>query len=68
MGAMFSQTSGLPLNVSSIGANDMDTQEKFMPGLTTLGNILEENGYSQTLMIGSNARFGGRELFCLVGV
>ena len=63
MGAMFSQTSGLPLNVSSIGANDMDTQESFMPGLTTLGNILEENGYSQTLMIGSNARFGGRELY-----
>lgn len=63
MGAMFSQTSGLPLNVSSIGANDMDTQERFMPGLTTLGDILEENGYSQTLMIGSNARFGGRELY-----
>ena len=34
-----------------------------MPGLTTLGDILEENGYSQTLMIGSNARFGGRELY-----
>lgn len=63
MGAMFSQTSGLPLNVSSIGANDMDTQESFMPGLTTLGDILEKNGYSQTLMLGSNATFGGRELY-----
>ncbi len=46
----------------------MDTQERFMPGLTTLGDILEENGYSQTLMIGSNARFGGRELYLQITV
>ena len=62
MGAMFAHTSGLPLNIS-IGANDMDTQESFLPGITTLGDILEQNGYSRTLMIGSDATFGGRALY-----
>ena len=62
MAAMFAQTSGLPLNVS-IGQNNMDTQESFLPGITALGDILEQNGYSRTLMIGSDATFGGRALY-----
>lgn len=62
MGAMFAHTSGLPLNVS-IGANDMDTQDTFFPGIITLGDILEKEGYSQTLLIGSEAVFGGRQLY-----
>ena len=59
MGAMFGQTSGLPLNIS-IDANDMDTQDNFFPEIITIGDILESAGYSQTLMIGSDATFGGR--------
>ena len=62
MGAMFAQTSGLPLNVS-IDGNNMDTQEHFFPGIITLGDILKEEGYSQTLLIGSDATFGGRRLY-----
>ena len=62
MGAMFAQTSGLPLNIA-IDGNDMDTQDSFFPGLVTLGDILENEGYSQTLMLGSEAVFGGRELY-----
>ena len=49
MGAMFAQTSGLPLNIS-ISANDMDTQDSFFTGVTTL-------------LIGSEAQFGGRKLY-----
>ena len=60
MGAMFGQTSGLPLN-TSIDANGMDTQDSFFPGITTLGDILQNEGYSQTLLIGSEATFGGRQ-------
>ena len=45
MGAMFAQTSGLPLNIS-ISANDMDTQDSFFPGITTLGDILSDAGYT----------------------
>lgn len=62
MGAMFAQTSGLPLN-TSISANDMDTQDSFFPGVTTLGDILSDAGYTQTLLIGSEAQFGGRKLY-----
>lgn len=62
MGAMFAHTSGLPLNIS-IGSNDMDTQESFFPGSVTLGDILQEQGYSQRLLIGSDATFGGRRLY-----
>ena len=62
MGAMFGQTSGLPLN-TSIDGNGMDTQGSFFPGITTLGDILQNEGYSQTLLIGSEATFGGRKLY-----
>lgn len=61
-GAMFAQTSGLPLNIS-IDGNSMDTQNSFFPGVVTLGDILEKEGYHQTLLIGSDATFGGRRLY-----
>ena len=62
MGGLFAQTSGIPLQVS-IDVNSMDTQEHFFPGITTLGDILEEEGYSQSLLFGTDATFGGRRLF-----
>ena len=62
MGAMFAQTSGLPLNIP-IDDNAMNTQDSFFEGAVTLGDILEDAGYSQTLMIGSEADFGGRKLY-----
>ena len=62
MGAMFGQTSGLPLDVS-IDGNSMYTQSSFFPGITTIGDILQKEGYSQTLLIGSDANFGGRKLY-----
>lgn len=62
MGAMFGHTSGLPLNIS-IDGNNMDTQDSFFSGAVTLGDILRDQGYSQTLLIGSDATFGGRRLY-----
>jgi len=62
MGAMFGQTSGLPLNIS-IDGNDMDTQDDFFPEIITIGDILESAGYSQTLILGSDATFGGRRTY-----
>lgn len=62
MGAMFGQTSGLPLTIS-MGNNDMSGQSEFFPEATTLGDILEEEGYNQTLLLGSDATFGGRKLY-----
>ena len=62
IGAMFAHTSGLPLSVS-IDGNNMDTQDSFFPSAITLGDVLKREGYSQTLMIGSDATFGGRRLY-----
>lgn len=62
IGAMFAQTSGLPLNIA-IDGNEMNTQESFFAGAITLGDILQEAGYSQTLLLGSDATFGGRRLY-----
>lgn len=60
--AMFAQSTGLPLNIP-IEQNSMNTQESFFPGVKSIGDILEEEGYHQTLLIGSDAEFGGRKLF-----
>lgn len=57
--SMFAQTSGLPLLIP-IARNAMTTQELFFPKVYSLGNILEEEGYRQELLIGSDAIFGGR--------
>ena len=62
VGAMFGQTSALPLLIP-IEKNSMDTQEDFFPGITTLGDILDDQGYRQELLIGSDAEFGGRKLY-----
>ncbi len=58
---MFAHTSGLPLTIP-IEKNSMNTQESFFPDVIALGDILEKEGYSQTLLIGSQAVFGGRQL------
>lgn len=62
MGAMFGQTSGLPLRIS-VGKNNMSLMSDFFPDLTTLGDILSDEGYDNTLVIGSNATFGGRRMY-----
>lgn len=62
IGAMFAETAGLPLSVMS-GRNNMDMQSTFFEDVTALGDILEEQGYNQSLLIGSDAVFGGRKLY-----
>lgn len=62
IGAMFAQSTGLPL-ILPIENNSMGTQKEFLPEVTAIGDILDKAGYSQTLLIGSGAEFGGRDLF-----
>jgi len=62
MGAIFAQTCGLPLKIN-IEENSMSTQESFFPGVTGIGDILNENGYTQEFLCGSEVEFGGRGLF-----
>ncbi|MBQ8639257.1 MAG: LTA synthase family protein [Lachnospiraceae bacterium] len=56
---MFGQTAGLPLKLP-IDSNNMGEYAEFFPGVTSLGDLMEEAGYHNYLLIGSDAVFGGR--------
>lgn len=60
IGAMVAQTAGIPLKIP-VGSNDYGGFKHFLPGATTLGDILDDADYRQYLMIGSEAVFGGRK-------
>lgn len=61
---MVAQTSGLPLKVPVQGNDYANNKEdKFLPGATTLNDILAKNGYQQTILMGSDATFGGRRSY-----
>ena len=65
-GAMVAHTAGVPLKVPD-GIKDWQNgygkDGEFLPGLTGLTQILKEEGYYQTLMVGSDAKFGGRKTY-----
>ena len=61
MGAMFAQTSGLPLKV--LNDNVLNEQDSFFPAVTSIGDILHGQGYNQMLMVGSDSTFGGRKSY-----
>ena len=53
---MVAQTSGVPIYIKTKNKNNI-----FLEGATSLGDILYDNGYSNYLMIGSDAKFGERD-------
>ncbi len=62
---MLAESAGLPLKMYGNHRTDkidnsMDDYDSFMPGITTLGDILEEEGYRNVFMAGSEFEFGGR--------
>ena len=52
--ALVGQTSGLPLNTPA-GANSYLSDKSFLPGAYTLGDLLEDNGYQNEILLGSDA-------------
>ncbi len=61
IGAMVAHTSGIPLKVPiGVDRNEYG-QDSFLPGVNTMTNVLQEAGYYQALMVGSDANFGGRK-------
>lgn len=60
--ALVGQTSGVPLNTPA-GANSYLSDKSFLPGAYTLGDLLEDNGYQNEILLGSDAKFGGREYY-----
>lgn len=60
--SMVAQTSGLPLRTSSglhVNSYGKDNSP-YLPGAYSLGEILKNEGYNRTLLMGSDAAFAGR--------
>lgn len=62
--AMVAQTSGVNVKVA-VEADSYGAEDVFLPGVTSIGEILEDQGYNQTLLLGSNAEFHGRKAYFL---
>lgn len=60
--ALVSQTSGVIVQVPLL-ADDYGGENSYIPGLVSLGEVLEKEGYQQTLLFGSDAAFGGRDSY-----
>lgn len=64
-GGMVCELAGLPLKLPPNENNKMGGFDKFLPGVTNLGDILEANGYNNYWMIGSTASFGGCDKYMI---
>lgn len=59
--AILSSTAGVPLKDEA----GISLEHDFLPGLTTLSDILHDNGYYQAFMMGSDGSFAGRRQYAL---
>lgn len=62
MASLLATSSGIPF-AFPVDGNDMSGAQAFAPNLTTLGDILKNEGYRQEFLCGSDAAFGGRKLY-----
>lgn len=61
---MVAQSSGVPLKGSSgVLENNEYGRDTFLPGVISLSDILNKNGYKQALMVGSDASFANRKVY-----
>lgn len=62
--SMVAQTAGVPLRTTggtNLHVNNYGKEgEEFLPGAYSIGEILENEGYKQVLLMGSDATFAGR--------
>lgn len=59
-GAMIAQTSGVPLKIT---LNDFGPNSIRFRNVTSIGDILANNGYNSYLLLGSDANFGSRRAY-----
>lgn len=62
MAALLGSTSGIPFKLP-INGNSAGEHATFLPGAISLGEVLQENGYVNYFMCGSEIAFGGRESY-----
>ncbi len=56
--SMVNMGTGLPMKVP-VDGNSYGSPNNFLPGAVAIGDILQEQGYEQTVMFGADANFGG---------
>ena len=68
IGALVAQTAGIPLKTPA-GIDDWQNgygkDGVFLPGASSITNILDEAGYHTSFLCGSDANFGGRKTYYL---
>lgn len=64
MASMVAQTSGVPLMLP-IGDNSYGKYAEFLPGITSMGEILAKQGYNNELILGSKSEFAGIDTYFL---
>ena len=62
MEAILASSAGVPYKLG-INGNEAGLYEEFLPGIVSLGDILQDNGYHNYFMCGSDASFAGRNDF-----
>lgn len=64
MAGLIAQSAGIPLKYYDINSDTIDQMGsdfiQFMPGVISLGDLLQGNGYHNVFMAGSDFTFGGR--------
>ena len=60
--AMVAQTSGMPIKIL-LTSNAYGSEDGFMPGVVTIGEILAAEGYNLELLVGSDADFHSRKAY-----
>ena len=62
MASMVSHTSGVPL-IIPIGDNSYGKYTEFLPGVTSMGELLAKEGYVNHLVLGSKSEFAGIDTY-----
>ena len=62
-GAMVAHTAGIPLKVPLGLQDNAYGKDGFLPGVTTLYEVLRDNGYYQAVMMGCDAHFANSNVY-----
>ena len=62
MAALFATTTGVPYALP-VESTSIESADSFASGIVGLGDILQQQGYRQEFLCGSDATFGGRRLY-----
>lgn len=64
MGGLAAQTCGVPINENMVSNDTLngtwESENNYLPGVWSIGDILHDAGYNQEFLIGSNGNFAGR--------